>query len=92
MHSVFFFRPVVPFLQRTWAHRIPSVPSLSLSLSPPPPCFMVSFVRLQVPSGLPERTVGYEDPSTHQLVWFNLAKGPLHYVPDIGLYFKLKPV
>jgi len=53
---------------------------------------MVSFVRLQVPSGLPERTVGYEDPSTHQLVWFNLAKGPLHYVPDIGLYFKLKPV
>ena len=56
---------------------------------------LFSFCRctcLQVPSGLAERTVGYEDPSTHQLVWFNLAKGPLHYIPDIGLYFKLKPV
>mmetsp|Transcript_42612 Transcript_42612/g.74121 ORF Transcript_42612/g.74121 Transcript_42612/m.74121 type:complete len:122 (-) Transcript_42612:221-586(-) len=44
-----------------------------------------------VPSGAHVRTVGYEDPSTHQLVWFNLTKGPLHYVPDIGLYFKLQP-
>eukprot|EP00388_Colpodella_angusta_P039872 GDKK01048596.1.p3 GENE.GDKK01048596.1~~GDKK01048596.1.p3 ORF type:complete len:123 (+),score=36.93 GDKK01048596.1:42-410(+) len=44
-----------------------------------------------VPSGAHVRTVGYEDPSTHQLVWFNLSKGPLHYVPDIGLYFKLQP-
>ena len=35
------------------------------------------------------RTVGYEDPETHQLVWFNLKRGPLHYVPSIGLYFKL---
>jgi len=38
------------------------------------------------------RTVGYEDPSSHQLVWFNLHKGPLHYVPDLGLYFKLLAV
>ena len=35
------------------------------------------------------RTVGYEDPNSHQIVWFNLSKGPLHYIPDIGLYFKL---
>ena len=45
-----------------------------------------------VPSGMGERTVGYEDPITHQLVWFNLGPNKLHYVPDIGLYFKLKAV
>jgi hypothetical protein len=44
----------------------------------------------QVPSGLSARIVGYEDPNTHAIVWFELNKGPLHYVPDIGLYFKLK--
>ena len=27
-----------------------------------------------------------------QLVWFALGKGPIHYVPDIDLYFKLHPV
>lgn len=42
-----------------------------------------------VPSGFHRRTVGYEDPFTHQIVWFNLDQGPLHYVPDINLYFKL---
>lgn len=36
------------------------------------------------------RTVGYENPATHQLVWFDLHKGPLHFIPDTGLYFKLK--
>ena len=45
---------------------------------------------MQVPSAMHARTVGYEDPYTHQLVWFNLEKGPLHYIPDIGLYFQLK--
>ena len=45
-----------------------------------------------VPSGMGERAVGYEDPVTHQLVWFNLGPNKLHYVPDIGLYFKLKAV
>eukprot|EP01038_Epipyxis_sp_PR26KG_P005807 gene5807-8013_t len=42
-----------------------------------------------VPSYASSRAVGYEDPLTHQLAWFNLAKGPLHFVPSIGLYFKL---
>ena len=46
----------------------------------------------QVPSGAHSRPVGYEDPVTHQLVWFNLDKGPLHYVPSIGLYFKLDSI
>ena len=45
-----------------------------------------------VPSGMGERTVGFEDPVTHQLVWFNLGPNKVHYVPDIGLYFKLKAV
>lgn len=44
----------------------------------------------QVPSAHSVRAVGYEDPVTHQLVWFNLSRGPLHYIPDIGLYFQLK--
>lgn len=47
---------------------------------------------MQVPSGESCRVVGFEDPMTHQLVWFNLNKGALHYVPDIGLYFKLSPI
>jgi len=47
---------------------------------------------LQVPSGMHHRTVGYEDPATHQLLWFNLDEGALHFVPDINLYFKLQPV
>lgn len=48
--------------------------------------------KMQVPSGAHVRAVGYEDPASHQLVWFNLTAGPLHYVPDIGLYFKLKAI
>ena len=44
-----------------------------------------------VPSALDERVVGYECPEVHQLYWFNLAKGPVHYIPDLGLYFKLYP-
>ena len=43
----------------------------------------------QVPSGFDERVVGYECPEVHQLFWFNLAKGPLHYVPSIDKYFVL---
>ena len=27
-----------------------------------------------------------------QLVLFTLTKGPVHYVPDIDLYFKMFPV
>lgn len=42
-----------------------------------------------VPSCMPWRGVGYEDPSSHQLAWFRLTKGSLHYIPEIGLYFKM---
>ncbi len=45
-----------------------------------------------VPSGTHSRTVGYEDPGTHQLVWFNLDEGPLHFIPDINLHFRLKKI
>ena len=45
-----------------------------------------------VPSAKEERVVGYEDPDVGQLVWFNMTKGKLHYVPDIDLYFRLFPV
>lgn len=38
------------------------------------------------------RTIGYENPATHQLLWFDLAEGPLHFIPDINLYFKLKKI
>eukprot|EP00607_Mallomonas_marina_P007765 CAMPEP_0182417294 /NCGR_PEP_ID=MMETSP1167-20130531/1724_1 /TAXON_ID=2988 /ORGANISM="Mallomonas Sp, Strain CCMP3275" /LENGTH=103 /DNA_ID=CAMNT_0024590725 /DNA_START=117 /DNA_END=428 /DNA_ORIENTATION=+ len=43
-----------------------------------------------VPSGEHSRVVGYEDPDTHALSWFRMDAGKLHYVPDIGLYFKIK--
>ena len=46
----------------------------------------------QVPSGYDSRVVGYECPAVHQLFWFNLDKGPLHYIPSIDKYFKLVSV
>jgi hypothetical protein len=46
----------------------------------------------QVPSAMHSRTIGYENPATHQLLWFDLAEGPLHFIPDINLYFKLKKI
>jgi len=46
---------------------------------------------IQVPSVESMRTVGFEHPLTHQMLWFNLEKGPMHFVPDTGLYFKLVP-
>ena len=46
-------------------------------------------VIMQVPSGYDERVVGYECPEVHQLFWFNMSKGPLHYVPSIDKDFKL---
>ena len=50
------------------------------------------LVLYQVPSGEQVRTVGFEDPETHQLKWFNLKKGVMTFVPSIGLYFKLDPI
>jgi hypothetical protein len=45
-----------------------------------------------VPSAAHTRAVGYEDPVTNQLVWFNLDEGKLHYIPDIGLYFQMSKI
>lgn len=42
-----------------------------------------------VPSGEDVRTVGFEDPVTHAILWFNLEAGPTHFIPNLGLYFKL---
>jgi hypothetical protein len=36
--------------------------------------------------------VGFEDPVTHQMCWFNMHAGATYYVPEIGLYFKLQYV
>ena len=36
---------------------------------------------VEVPSNFTQRIVGVDDPETAQLVWFNLKKGPLHYLP-----------
>ena len=45
-----------------------------------------------VPSALHERIVGYECPEVGQMLWFALGRGPLHYIADIDLYFKLHDV
>ena len=45
-----------------------------------------------VPSAEDERIVGYECPEVGQMIWFAMAKGPVHYVPDVDLYFKIHDV
>ena len=42
-----------------------------------------------VPSGLAVRAVGFEDPETHALYWFNIKRGPLHYIKNLDMYFKM---
>eukprot|EP00611_Tribonema_gayanum_P023237 TRINITY_DN4847_c0_g1_i1.p1 TRINITY_DN4847_c0_g1~~TRINITY_DN4847_c0_g1_i1.p1 ORF type:complete len:151 (-),score=32.19 TRINITY_DN4847_c0_g1_i1:121-507(-) len=44
---------------------------------------------IEVPSRLDVRTVGYEDPETHAIYWFNLKAGKVHHVTPIDMYFKL---
>lgn len=46
----------------------------------------------EVPSHYKQRAVGFEHPETHAIYWFNLHRGDLHYVKEIGMYFKLKHV
>uniref|UniRef100_A0A6U3QRH7 Uncharacterized protein n=1 Tax=Octactis speculum TaxID=3111310 RepID=A0A6U3QRH7_9STRA len=46
---------------------------------------------IQVPSGYDERVVGFEDPTVHQLQWFTMTAGKLHYVSSIDKYFTLVP-
>lgn len=43
----------------------------------------------QVPSGFDMRAIGFEDPATHQMCWFNMHAGATYFVPEIGLHFKL---
>jgi len=43
-----------------------------------------------VPSGEHSRVVGYEDPTTHSIFWFKMDAGKLHFLPNLGLYFKIK--
>eukprot|EP01084_Bolivina_argentea_P305756 528227_1 len=47
---------------------------------------------IEVPSSLSSRVVGFEDPTTHSVYWFNLDKGNTHYVEMIDKYFKLVPI
>lgn len=42
-----------------------------------------------VPSFDEERAVGVCHNDTSYLMWFNLAKGKVHYVPQVEKYFKL---
>lgn len=44
---------------------------------------------IEVPSEFSQRAVGYEDPETHAVYWFNLKRGNLAYVAEIDMYFKL---
>jgi hypothetical protein len=45
---------------------------------------------IMVPSGLEERCVGFEDPETMEVTFFNLQRGgKLHYIERLGLYFKM---
>ncbi len=45
-----------------------------------------------VPSAEEMRAVGFEDPETHQLVWFRLYKNKLTFVPSISLFFKMQSI
>ena len=42
-----------------------------------------------VPSQFTQRTLGFDNPATQQLVWFNAKKGELTYVSEIDKYFTL---
>uniref|UniRef100_A0A6U1NDJ1 Uncharacterized protein n=1 Tax=Fibrocapsa japonica TaxID=94617 RepID=A0A6U1NDJ1_9STRA len=42
-----------------------------------------------VPSAMKERAVGFEDPLSHQMQWFVLQEGDIHWVEEIDMYFKL---
>ena len=45
-----------------------------------------------VPSIYKSRIVCYENPHSHLLEYFVLHSGPLHYIPEVGLYFVLLQV
>uniref|UniRef100_A0A7S0GFG8 Uncharacterized protein n=1 Tax=Proboscia inermis TaxID=420281 RepID=A0A7S0GFG8_9STRA len=46
-----------------------------------------------IPSRLEERQVGYTDPVSHAVFWFNIQNdGNLYFIKDLGLFFKVLPV
>ena len=45
-----------------------------------------------VPSGMKHRAVGWEDPVTHCMHWFNLHENTIAHFPILGLHFKLQKV
>lgn len=43
-----------------------------------------------IPSRYDERTVGYVDPETHAMFWFNIHNdNNAYYIKDLGLFFKM---
>ena len=43
-----------------------------------------------IPSRLDSRCVGYSDPTTHAMFWFNIQNdGNTYYIKDLGLFFKM---
>lgn len=43
-----------------------------------------------IPSRLHERVVGYTDPVTHAVFWFNIQDdGNVYFIKDLGLFFKM---
>ena len=45
---------------------------------------------IMIPSRLHERAVGYTDPTTHAVFWFNIHDdGNVYYIKDLGLFFKM---
>lgn len=38
---------------------------------------------------MPQRAVGFEDPFTHQMRWFNINRGEVAFIPEINLYFEM---
>jgi len=43
-----------------------------------------------IPSRMDTRAVGYEDPTTHAMFWFNIQNdNNTYYIKDLGLFFKM---
>jgi len=43
-----------------------------------------------IPSRMDARAVGYEDPTTHAMFWFNIQNdNNTYYIKDLGLFFKM---
>lgn len=46
-----------------------------------------------IPSRESTRCVGYSDPTTHTMFWFNIQDDSnTYYIKDLGLFFKMLPI